>query len=265
MNETLPLYQVDAFTDRAFKGNPAAVCLYEEWLDDERLQAIAAENNLSETAFLVPAPIDEQWELRWMTPRCEVDLCGHATLAAAWVLFTDVQPERDDVVFHTRSGALTVRRLEDAVEMDFPALAPEVAPQLPRALTEGLGAVPADVQWGGEHSFLCVFESEKEVAALEPDFVRLRDAGRRVIATAPGTDVDFVSRFFAPLVGVDEDPVTGSAHCTLAPYWADRLGKQTLAARQISARGGELECEMRGDRVLLRGQGVIVMRGELTV
>jgi PhzF family phenazine biosynthesis protein len=263
MSETIPLYQVDAFTDRPFAGNPAAVCLYEEWLDDDLLQAIAAENNLSETAFLVPAPIDEQWELRWMTPRCEVDLCGHATLAAAWVLFTDVQPERDEVIFHTRSGALTVRRLEDRLELDFPALPPEAAPQLPKALAEGLGAVPVDVQWGGKHNFLCVFESEADVAALAPDFRRLLDAGRSVIATAPGKDVDFVSRFFAPLVGVDEDPVTGSAHCTLAPYWAERLGKTVLAARQISARGGELECEVKGERVLLRGQAVIVLRGEL--
>ncbi|MDJ0523453.1 MAG: PhzF family phenazine biosynthesis protein [Planctomycetota bacterium] len=265
MAETIPLYQVDAFTDRPFAGNPAAVCLYETWLDDELLQAIAAENNLSETAFLVPSPEGDTWELRWMTPRCEVDLCGHATLAAAWVLFAEVETERDEIAFQTKSGPLIVRRLEDSVEMDFPALPPEAAPQLPRALAKGLGAAAPEVHLAGKHNFLCVFESEAEVAALTPDFRLLEEAGRSVIATAPGTDVDFVSRFFAPLVGVDEDPVTGSAHCSLAPYWAKRLGKDVLSARQISTRGGDVECEMRGDRVLLRGQGVIVLRGELGV
>ena len=265
MDETIPVYQVDAFTDRPFAGNPAAVCLYEDWLPDDVLQSIAAENNLSETAFLVPHLETEEWELRWMTPRCEVDLCGHATLAAAWVLFEEVQPERSKVVFHTKSGALTVRRRGDGLEMDFPARPPEAAPQVPKALAEGLGAVPAEVHLGGTHNFLCVFASEADVAALAPDFVRLKEARRSVIATAPGARSDFVSRYFAPLVGVDEDPVTGSAHCTLAPYWAERLGKKVLAARQISARGGDLEVEVRGRRVLIRGQAVIVLRGELYV
>jgi PhzF family phenazine biosynthesis protein len=263
VDETIPIYQVDAFTDRPFAGNPAAVCLYETWLPDDVLQRIAAENNLSETAFLVPHLETEEWELRWMTPRCEVDLCGHATLAAAWVLLEEVQPERDAVVFHTRSGALIVRRAGDGLEMDFPARPPEAAPQVPRALAEGLAAAPAEVHLGGAHNFLCVFPSEADVAALAPDFRRLVEARRSVIATAPGGDVDFVSRYFAPLVGIDEDPVTGSAHCTLAPYWAERLGRRTLSARQISARGGDLEVEVRGKRVLLRGRAVIVLRGEL--
>jgi len=265
MDETIPLYQVDAFTDRPFAGNPAAVCLYEEWLPDDVLQSIAAENNLSETAFLVPHLETEEWELRWMTPRCEVDLCGHATLASAWVLLHEVQPERKQVVFHTKSGALTVRRKGDLLEMDFPALPPEPADAVPSALVEALGAEPVEVHHGGEHNVLCVFGREADVAGLAPDIPCVAALERSVIVTAPGERQDFVSRFFAPRVGVPEDPVTGSAHCTLAPYWSRRLGKATLTARQVSARGGDLECEVRGKRVLLRGRAVIVLRGELTI
>ncbi len=265
MAETIPLYQVDAFTDRPFAGNPAAVCLYEEWLDDDVLQAIAAENNLSETAFLVPHLETEEWELRWMTPRCEVDLCGHATLASAWVLLSEVQPERDRVVFHTQSGPLTVARKGELLEMDFPAIPPHAAGNVPPALAAALGAEPTEVQLAGKHNYLCVFDEQAQVAALEPDIRSMHGLERSVIVTAPGDQVDFVSRFFAPLVGVDEDPVTGSTHCTLAPYWAGKLGKTTLTARQISARGGELECETRGARVLLRGRAVTVLRGELHV
>ncbi len=262
MLDPIPLYQVDAFTDRPFAGNPAGVCLYEMWLPDEILQAIAAENNLSETAFLVPHAEDEAWELRWMTPTCEVDLCGHATLAAACVLLTEVEPERDEVAFHTRSGVLPVRRSGAGYQLDLPS-APPTPMEMPDGLVEALGAAPIEVQAGGAHNLLAVFESAADVAALNPDFRRLLEIERSVIATAPGFDVDFVSRYFAPRVGVDEDPVTGSAHCTLTPYWAGRLGAPTLSARQISARGGELICEDRGERVALTGEAVIVIRGEL--
>ena len=262
MREPLAFYQVDAFADEPFAGNPAAVCLNETWLPDDVMQAIAAENNLSETAFLVPE--GEGWALRWFTPTTEVDLCGHATLAAAAVLF-DGEDDDDDLVFATASGPLRVRRTGDIFELDFPAIPPlPLTGAPPAALIEGLGRAPSEVLDAG-HNFLCVFGSEGEVAALTPDFGTLGTLGdKRVIATAPGAsaDVDFVSRFFAPTVGVDEDPVTGSAHCSLAPFWADRLGQTTLEARQISARGGALQVEDRGGRVLLRGRAVIVIRGE---
>lgn len=265
MSEPLAFYQVDAFTDAPFAGNPAAVCLNERWLPDDLMQAIAAENNLSETAFLVPE--GEDWGLRWFTPEAEVDLCGHATLAAAAALFDDEDGDAS-VVFHTASGALTVARMGDRYELDLPAIPPlPLGGPPPSALLEGLGRAPAEVLDAG-HNLFCVFGTEAEVAGLDPDFDRLRTLGdKRVIVTAPGAseDVDFVSRFFGPTVGVDEDPVTGSAHCTLAPYWADRLDQRTLQARQISARGGALEVEDRGGRVALRGHAVIVIRGELSV
>ncbi len=265
MNEPIPLYQVDAFTDRPFAGNPAAVCLYESWLPEDLMQRIAAENNLSETAFLVPE--GEDWGLRWFTPATEVELCGHATLASAAVLFEEVDPEATGFTFHTKSGALGVTRDEAGrIELDFPAAPPlPLDGEPPAALAEALGAAPEAVLDAG-YNFLAVFPAEADVAALEPDFVRLLEAdGRSVIATAPGTDVDFVSRYFAPAVGVNEDPVTGAAHCTLAPYWADRLGRKTLQARQISARGGELEVEDRGGRVRLAGHAVLVIRGEMVL
>ena len=256
---SIPLYQVDAFTDAPFRGNPAAVCLYESWLPDGLMQQIAAENNLSETAFLVP--LGEAWELRWFTPTTEVDLCGHATLASACVLFEEVEPERDAILFHTKSGDLTVTREGQAMVLDFPA---RVAFECdaPPALAEALGASPVDVR-AVEHWYLAIFETESDVANLAPDMGRLRGLDRSVIATAPGDEVDFVSRCFAPAVGVPEDPVTGSAHCTSAPYWAERLGKRGLEARQISARGGDLSCRVRGDRVHIGGEAVIVLRGEL--
>ena len=264
MSEPLAFFQVDAFSDRPFAGNPAAVCLYERWLDDAHMQAIAAENNLSETAFVVPE--GDGWGLRWFTPTTEVDLCGHATLAAAAVLFDDgAEDDGDPIVFHTASGPLEVRRVDDAYELDFPAIPPlPLAGDPPAALIEGLERAPLEVFDAG-HNLLCVYLSEGDVAGLSPDFALLGTLGdKRVIATAPGAseDVDFVSRFFAPTVGVDEDPVTGSAHCSLAPFWADRLGQKVLEARQISARGGALTVEDRGGRVLLRGKARIVIRGE---
>lgn len=255
----LEQYQVDAFTDRVFGGNPAAVVALPVWPDDALLQAIAEENNLSETAFLVP--LGNNFELRWFTPVKEVDLCGHATLASAHVIFETLGYADRVITFKTRSGDLAVERKADHLVMDFPARPPEQC-RWPELLIDGLGECPVDILAADD--YLAVFDSEAAIRGLAPDQTLLGGLDRRgVIVTAPGTQVDFVSRFFAPKVGIPEDPVTGSAHCTLAPYWAERLGKQALTAKQVSKRGGDLSCERRGSRVLLAGQAVTVMRGEL--
>jgi PhzF family phenazine biosynthesis protein len=266
-SRTVPLYVVDAFTDRRFGGNPAAVVLNERWLKDGLLQAIAAENNLSETAFLVPRE-DGDWDLRWFTPRVEVDLCGHATLASAFVLFEEVGEEGEEgpdlVRFHTRSGVLPVRREGGCVVLDFPALPASPCAE-PPGLAAALGVAPAEVH-ATASSWMVVLEDEAEVRALAPDFAALERLGRRVIATAPCRGrAHFVSRFFAPSVGVPEDPVTGSAHCTLTPYWAQRLGTNPLEARQLSRRGGTLYVEDRGERVGIAGHAVLVTRGEMRI
>ena len=255
-------YVVDAFASRPFTGNPAAVCLLPHWLEDDVLQAIARENNLSETAFLVDD--GEVYGLRWMTPECEVDLCGHATLAAAHALFSHEGVNRDVLRFHTRSGELRVARRADGwLELDFPAQ-PAAPCATPAMLVSALGLTPREVRAGMD--FLVVLESERQVRALMPDMAHLASLPLRgVIVTAPGEDVDFVSRFFAPGVGIPEDPVTGSAHCALTPYWAERLGKSALKARQISRRTGELRCELQGDRVLIAGQAVTFLVGELLI
>ncbi len=255
----IPLYQVDAFTDRVFAGNPAAVCALESWPEDRLLQAIAAENNLSETAFIVRR--EEGYDLRWFTPTTEVDLCGHATLASAYVVFRYLQPSLDEVTFHTRSGPLTVRRRGEWLEMDFPARPPEPAEPAP-GLIEALQNTPQAVF--KSRDYMVVYRNEREVRNLKPDMAALAQVPMfAVIVTAPGEEADFVSRFFAPAVGVPEDPVTGSAHCTLAPYWAERLGKTVLRALQVSARGGEIECEVRGSRVILRGRAVPYLEGAI--
>lgn len=258
----IPIYQIDAFTGELFRGNPAAVCPLSEWLPDETMQAIAAENNLSETAFFVPK--GKGYHLRWFTPAIEVDLCGHATLATAHVLFHHLGYSEPIIRFHCQSGLLSVSREDGHYIMDFPAdiLEPTPAPGL---LKEALQATPREVFIGRE-DFLVVLGSEAEVAALSPDFRLLRQLkGRGVIATAPGESVDFVSRCFFPNAGIDEDPVTGSAHTTMAPYWAGRLGKQELLARQISRRGGEVRCTMLGERVALAGRAVTYMEGVVWV
>lgn len=260
---TIPCYQVDAFTRRPFHGNPAAVCPLPGWLPDEVMQAIAAENALSETAFFVPE--GEGYGLRWMTPEVEVDLCGHATLATAFVLATILDPDERLFTFHTRSGLLSARREEDDVfVLDFPSRPPETS--FVPGLADALGNEPSSVALARDA--VAVFDSAEEVRALRPDFAKLAElACYAVIATARGTgaddDVDFVSRFFAPRQGIAEDPVTGSAHTTLAPYWAARLGRDRLRARQVSRREGEIACTVAGDRVLLAGHAVLVKRGEL--
>jgi PhzF family phenazine biosynthesis protein len=255
----VPIFQIDAFAARRFAGNPAAVCPVDDWLDDAVLQAIAAENNLAETAFLRRAGDD--YDLRWFTPRVEVDLCGHATLASAYVVFHYLEPGRERVTFHTLSGALTVTRSGDLLTLDFPVR--EATPCDPRpVLGQALGTVPEEVRLSW--AYLVVLESEAHVRAVKPDMERLRaNVDRCVIVTAPGTDCDFVSRFFAPAMGIPEDPVTGSAHCTLVPYWAERLGKPRLHARQVSERGGELFCELQSERVLIAGRAVPYLEGEI--
>lgn len=262
----IPFYQLDAFTNRPFGGNPAAVCLLDEWLADETLQTIAAENNLSETAFLVAE--GEGWEIRWFTPKDEVDLCGHATLASAGVVFRHLTPEADRVVFRSRhSGELPVTRDGDLLFLDFPSRPPREV-SVTDAMTEALGAKPvAAVE---SRDLYAIFDDAETVRSLSPDQEKLSKLNSFAVAvTAPGTgddaDVDFVSRFFAPLLGIPEDPVTGSAHSSLTPFWAERLSKTTLRARQVSERVGELQVELRGDRVLIGGQVVEVIQGELTV
>ena len=257
----LPIFEVDAFTSQVFRGNPAAVCPLPSWLDDATLQAIAAENNLAETAFVVGG--DGAYEIRWMTPKTEVDLCGHATLASAFVLFAEGEKERDEVVFRSKSGELRVRRDGDLLTLDFPSRPPKTVTATDDLL-EGLGRPPGEV-WAAR-DYLAVYEREEDVRALAPDFARLARVDRfAVIVTAPGTKVDFVSRFFAPKQGIAEDPVTGSAHCTLVPYWAKRLGKKRLHAHQVSARGGELFCEDRGERVAISGHAVRYLQGTIEI
>jgi PhzF family phenazine biosynthesis protein len=259
----LPLYQVDAFTSRRFAGNPAAVCPLDRWLPDDVLQAIAAENNLAETAFFVPR--GEDFDLRWFTPTIEVDLCGHATLASGFVLMTKLEPQRRRAIFHTRSGPLVVARDGERLTMDFPSRPPQET-AAPAGLAEALGAWPTSVLKARD--FVAVFDSAAEVRALKPDLAAVARLDSFALSvTAPGTgddgDVDFVSRFFAPARGVPEDPVTGSAHCSLVPLWAARLGKTTLRARQVSPRSGELHCRLDGDRVHLAGDAVLVLTGTL--
>lgn len=252
-------FQVDAFAERVFEGNPAAVCPLKKWLPDRVMQAIAEENNLAETAFFVP--VGKRFALRWFTPVAEVDLCGHATLASAHVLFEHLAYPQAVLTFTTRSGELRVQRRGKLLEMDFPAT-PATACTLPQAMVAGLGREPLEVLAAAD--YLAVFASEAEVRAITPNHAWLSHLDLRgVIVSAPGDEVDFVSRFFAPKYGIPEDPVTGSAHCVLTPYWAERLGKTTLSARQVSKRGGHVGCVLQGERVVLSGSAVTVMEGEL--
>ncbi len=260
----IPYYQIQAFTTSLHGGNPAGVCLLDAWRPDAALQAIARENDLSETAFLV-ARSAGGWNLRWFTPAVEVVLCGHGTLASSHVLWNEREVTDDRLEFHTLSGLLTVTREGDRLALDFPSRAATPCEPAP-GLLEALGDVrPRHVAKASE-DWLVVLDDEAAVCALVPDFQRLAAADARgVIVTARGHDVDFVSRFFAPRAGIDEDPVTGSAHTTLIPYWAGVLGRRTLTARQVSARGGELWCELRGERVRIAGHAVTYLAGELRV
>lgn len=267
---TVPIFQVDAFTAEIFAGNPAAVCPLDAWREREWLQAVALENNLSETAYLVPK--GDKYELRWFTPSMEVDLCGHATLASAWVVFNELRPGSERVLFETLSGELCVEAREGLLWMSFPErLATLVkrgeAGALDPRIESAMGAKATETHAvrneAGVTNCMLVFDSETQVAALDPDVRELGRLQTNVLCTAPGTAVDFVSRYFAPGSGIDEDPVTGSAHCTTAPYWGARLNKRRMLANQISARGGQVHCELDQGRVWIGGVCAPYMKGRM--
>jgi len=258
----LRIFQADAFASRLFKGNPAAVVPLQEWLSDELMQQIAMENNLSETAFFIPE--GNNFHIRWFTPKAEVKLCGHATLATAHVLFNELNLPGDMLEFNSLSGILTVKKIGDKLQLDFPAdFAQEVAPI--ETFTEAFGTKPLKTL-KGRTDYLLLFDSEETIRNFQPNIQLLLSTNARgIMVTAKGNDVDFVSRFFAPAVGVNEDPVTGSAHTTLIPFWANRLGKTELKALQLSARGGQLWCTLLGDRVFIAGKAVTFLRGEIEI
>jgi PhzF family phenazine biosynthesis protein len=258
---SIPIYQVDAFSDKLFGGNPAAVCPLKEWLPAPQMQKIALENNLAETAFFIP--MGKDFEIRWFTPESEVDLCGHATLATAHVLFSHLNFEGDTIHFHTlNAGTLTVSCHDDLYTLNFPSRVPQSC-EVPAGLIEALGG-KKPVAVLRSRDYFIVYETETDVLALKPNFAALsRIESLGFVVTAPGDNSDFVSRFFAPSAGIDEDPVTGSAHCNLIPYWAERLGKFKLHAYQVSTRRGELWCENKGDRVLMSGKAVTYLKGEI--
>jgi PhzF family phenazine biosynthesis protein len=258
-----PIFQIDAFTTRRFAGNPAAVMPMDSFLADAALQAIAAENNLAETAFLVPEGGD--YRLRWFTPTIEVPLCGHATLASAAVVMERLEPGRSTVVFHSVSGPLTVKRADAGYVMDFP-VRPSEPVSAPPGLAEALGVVPSEV-FVNAFNYMALLESAQVLRALAPDMAALARMDRSgVIVTAAGDGIyDFVSRYFAPAKGIPEDPVTGAAHCMLAPYWAKRLGKTEFRAFQASRRGGEILCRLAGDRIQLEGACVFYLEGQVEI
>ena len=260
----IPIYQADAFTDTLFGGNPAAVCPLQQWLSDELLQQIAVENNLSETAYLLKEGKD--YHIRWFTPGTEVNLCGHATLASAHIIFTQLGHEGDTIIFHSKSGPLKVSQCSNGkLMLDFPANIPELVTEAPTGIFEGLGIAAAPV-FKTSFDYMVVLPSQKAVEALTPDFKKLAQTPcRGVIATAAGEEADFVSRCFYPQSGIDEDPVTGSAHTIMVPYWAQQLNKKNMKAIQLSKRRGHLDCELAGDRVLMSGNAVTYLRGEIEV
>jgi PhzF family phenazine biosynthesis protein len=264
MSMKLKLYQIDAFTNRIFQGNPAAVFIINEWLSDELMQKLGLENNLSETAFVVPK--GDEYEIRWFTPNSEVDLCGHATLASAHVLFEHYNHPTDKIIFQSKSrGKLTVRKNADAtLTLDFPVDIVDKVEQ-PESLKKAFNINPIEY-YKGKTDYLFIYSKQENIENLEPDFNLILASGERgVIVSAPGNNTDFVSRFFAPQVGVNEDPVTGSAHTTLTPVWSNKLGKTKLTARQLSKRGGDLICELVGDRVKITGSAVKYLIGEIEI
>jgi len=256
------LFQIDAFTDKVFGGNPAAVCPLDSWLPDTLMQQIAMENNLAETAFVVRRP--DRFDIRWFTPEVEVELCGHATLAAAFVIFQLEQFPGRIIEFGSQSGTLSVTRNGDWLTLDFPVDEPSRV-SAPEGLIDGMGLQPLEI-YKGNTDYMLVYSASEEIENLKPDMAKIsRTEARGIITTAPGRDVDFVSRFFAPQSGIPEDPVTGSAHTTLTPYWAVRLGRTELSARQLSKRRGFLRCRLAGDRVEISGQARFYMAGEIAL
>ena len=274
-NKNIDYYVVDVFTDKVFGGNPAGVCLLDEWLPDDILQNIAMENNLSETAFLVKQERSSDkktcYNLRWFTPTIEIDLCGHATMGSAYVLFNFVETASSKIEFHTLSGILTVEKQDDMLWMDLPSRPPVPAEKY-GCIQKALDIKKFDVYKSAD--ILIVVDSEETVKSVNPDFQILKEIKEEakmpgdnfvVIITAPGTDCDFVSRVFAPNCGVDEDPVTGRAHCVLTPYWSQRLNKKSLTARQLSNRGGQLWCEDEGERVKIGGKTILYLQGKINI
>jgi PhzF family phenazine biosynthesis protein len=256
----LPIYQIDAFTNSIFKGNPAAVVPLEEWITSKLMQNIAMENNLSETAFIVKN--QDNYEIRWFTPQCEVELCGHATLAAAHLILYHYESNRNEVTFLSKSGKLNVKKENDLLSINLPAVQSKKA-EPSEILTEALGKKPAEIYESDD--IMAVFDSEEDIKSMTPAFIKLKKIETRgVIVTAPGKNVDFVSRFFAPAVGIDEDPVTGSAHTKLVPYWSARTGKNELQALQLSKRTGKLLCRNKNEYVQLLGNSRLYMSGEIT-
>ena len=258
------IYQVDAFASALFKGNPAAVCIMESWPSDMLMQDIAMENNLSETAFLVKK--EERYDIRWFTPGVEVDLCGHATLASAFVIFSFLEPKAEKLdLFSPRSGPLSViRQTDGSLSLNFPADTIVQIDPIPE-LNQAMGITPQRT-YKGKTDIMLIYGTQSEIEGLQPNFFLLKSlAVRGVIATAPGVDVDFVSRFFAPQSGVDEDPVTGSAHTSLTPFWAEELNKELLFAKQLSKRGGDLMCRMLADRVEITGKAKLYLEGEINI
>ena len=257
----LSLYQIDAFANKVFEGNPAAVIPLENWLPTKTMQLIASENNLSETAFFCPS--DNNYEIRWFTPKDEVELCGHATLASAYVLFNLLNYKTEQIEVNSLSGSLIVKKINDLFRLDFPSQKP-IKCKMPRLLTEGLGRESNNCY--KNEDYLVIFETEDEIANINPDFNKLKNLDSRgVIITAPGLNYDFVSRAFFPKYGILEDPVTGSAHTKLIPYWAEKLEKTKLIAKQISKRGGELFCENNKNRVYISGYAKLYMKGEIEI
>ncbi len=261
----LKLYQVDAFTHKLFGGNPAAVVPLKKWLPDELMQQLGMENNLAETVFFVPSEkkgVD--YDIRWFTPVLEINLCGHATLASAFVLFDILKEKKRSVSFSSKSGLLTVKKKKDMLLMDFPSWNPEKISEYPSGLKETLG-VNEIVAVYKYRDLLVELNKEEDVVNAQPDFTELKKMGEKVIITAPGRSVDFVSRFFAPIAGIDEDPVTGSAHSQLIPFWSEKLAKTVMQAKQLSQRGGDIYCEQNGDRVVMGGKCVFYMKGEIEI
>jgi PhzF family phenazine biosynthesis protein len=259
----IPLFRVDAFANEVFEGNPAAVCPLQSWIPDDMMRAIAAENNLPDTAFFVSE--SENYALRWFSPRHEVKLCGHATLASAFVIFNVLNTTKTEVHFTTQSGPLCVRQEGELLVMDFPSYPPSECARAPAELLKALHAAPERILQA-HGNYFAVYANEEQIRDARPDFAlleKLHPSG--VCITAPGVQADFVSRHFVPSYGVPEDPVTGSTHCSLTPYWANRMGKQQLQARQLSARGGELWLEVAGDRVFIKGKAVLYLAGTLSV
>ena len=262
----LTIYQIDAFAKKLFAGNPAAVVPLKKWLPAKKMQQIAMENNLAETAFFVPSKKkDADFHLRWFTPVSEINLCGHATLASAYVCFRFVKPRKKTIVFETASGLLTVSQKKDQIEMDFPSWKPNPVAIWPEGISAALGETTI-LSVSQYRDLLVELPDEEAVRSCQPDMTKLKELGIMVIITAPGKKVDFVSRFFAPGMGVEEDPVTGSAHSQLIPYWSEKLGKKKMKALQLSARGGALGCvQLNNERVLMSGQAVFYMKGEINL